>query len=631
MTRKYKRTPGSRKYADYTAEKLELCLNSVTSGEMSQRVAAAHYDISLSTIKRRLKNNVPNKPGHPVVFTSDEERAFASHIDKVCEFGFPVDEMDFRFIVKSYLDKQGRSVYCFKNNLPGRDWAKSFLRRNPQLSVRFANNIKRARAAIDESVITEYIDNLSALTKDVSPDCIYNYDETCMSDDPGRSKIICRRGCKYPERVINSTKSNVTVMFCGNAAGTSIPPYVIYKSEHLWSTWAENGPAGARYNRSKNGWIDLAIFEEWFTTHLLPVLKKQKGKKIVIGDNLSSHLSLNVVKLCEDNDIRFVCLPPNSSHLTQPLDVAYFRPLKSKWRDILTKWKQSEAGKRVASLPKDQFPMLLRTVLDDIAPNMENNLKAGFKKAGIYPTSKDTILARLPKQDRSVNLDLVGDAFLAHLEQKRLDFVKPQVRKKKVQVAPGKSITANDIESQETKASTSGGNPTKKRKRVKAAPEKKAPPKKTLKKQDLEDSTSEDDDAYSIQDSGNSDIVLSEDYSEDEIFAPTVEPTPTNSKDLASDPLPPNPVAGEEDEGEVAIKGSIKEGNFVLVTWNNLLFPGMITSFDDDGAVVDCMERTIKGWRWPAKKDILHYKWSDITKKIGPPKLIKRGIFSVCL
>lgn len=63
-------------------------------------------------------------------------------------------------------------------------------------------------------------------------------------------------------------------MFCGNAAGQSIPPYVIYKSEHLWSTWAENGPVGTRYNRSKNGWIDMAIFEEWFTTHLLPVLKK---------------------------------------------------------------------------------------------------------------------------------------------------------------------------------------------------------------------------------------------------------------------------------------------------------------------------------------------------------------------
>lgn len=174
--------------------------------------------------------------------------------------------------------------------MPGRDWVKSFLKRQTDLSVRFANNTKRSRAAIDEKTITDYIDNLSMVTKDVSPENIYNYDETAMSDDPGRSKIVCRRGCKYPERVLNSSKSNVLVMFCGNAAGSSIPPYIIYRAEQLWTTWTENGPPGSRYNRSKHGWIDLAAFEEWFIAHLLPVLKNQEGRKVLIGDNLTIFL-----------------------------------------------------------------------------------------------------------------------------------------------------------------------------------------------------------------------------------------------------------------------------------------------------------------------------------------------------
>ncbi|KAG8233623.1 hypothetical protein J437_LFUL001034 [Ladona fulva] len=424
--------------------------------------------------------------------------AFASHLDKVCDLGFPADELDFRYIVKCYLEKQGR----------------------------FANNIKRARAAIDETVITQYVDNLSDLTKDVPPDRIYNYDETCMSDDPGRSKIICRRG-----------------------SGSSIPPYIIYKAEHLWTIWAENGPMGTRYNGSKHGWIDLAIFEEWFTIHLLPVLKQQSGKKIVVGDNLSSHLSLNVVKLCEENDIKFVCLPPNSSHLTQLLDIAYFRPLKAKWRDILTKWKQSEAGKRVASLPKDQFPMQLRTVLDEIQPSLSKNLKAGFKKAGIYPANKDEILCRLPKQDRSVNLDLVGGAFLAHLNEKRREFIKPLVKKKKIQVALGRSITAADILPQE---------------KEKFKDLQRKPPGK----KDLDDLTSEDDDAYSMRDSGESDLVLSED-SVDEMHALTAEPSPSTSKHQTSDSLSvsiPNPLKDKEKD-EVTLKSSVIEGSFVLVTW----------------------------------------------------------------
>lgn len=85
-------------------------------------------------------------------------------------------------------------------------------------------------------------------------------------------------------------------MFCGNGCGDMIPPYVVYKSEHLWTTWTEGGPAGCRYNRTKSGRFDMATFEDWFMTTLLPRLKKLPGVKVVIGDNLSSHINLEVLK-----------------------------------------------------------------------------------------------------------------------------------------------------------------------------------------------------------------------------------------------------------------------------------------------------------------------------------------------
>lgn len=52
-------------------------------------------------------------------------------------------------------------------------------------------------------------------------------------------------------------------------------------------------------------------------------------------------------------------------------------------------------------------------------------------------------------------------------------------------------------------------------------------------------------------------------------------------------------------------------------------------SVDDNGAIVDCMQPTTKAWKWPKEKDILYYKWCDIKRKINPPVLIKRGLFSV--
>lgn len=612
MPHKYKRLPGSRTYADFTPEKLEKCLEAVRSRRMTQREAEKFYKISRATIKRKLKNQHSGKPGHPRVFTDEEELAFASHLNKLCDFGFPCDELDFKFVIKAYLGRQGRTVALFKNNLPGRDWVKSFLHRHPSLSVRFAANIKRARAAVDERVISEYIQNVGKLLKDTPPENVYNYDETNMSDDPGRKKIICRRGTKYPERIMNTTKSSISVMFCGNAAGQSIPPYIIYKAENLWTTWTEGGPPGAKYNRSKHGWIDLLIFEDWFTNHLLPILKKQEGRKVVIGDNLTSHLSMNVIQLCDENNVHFVCLPPNSSHLTQPLDVAYFRPLKMKWKAVLDRWKQSDAGKRIGMLPKDQFPMLLRTVLEEIGPNLKSSLKAGFKKAGLVPIDENQIISRLPNQDKSkanADLSMIGDAFLQRLQEKRGEFVTPRTtKKKKLQVPPGQSVSVSDFFS----SSVSVENSTRQEK----GPKVKAPSKKTKnnirKRQILEDSTSEEDDVFSLRSGGDSDISL---YNSDEEH---IGQLPMCSLEVKSSSTPV-PV----------MKDDLEIDNFVLVKWNEKEYPGIILAIEAEGVRVDCMEPTLKAWRWPKNKDVLLYKFEDVVKKIQPPKLIKRGLFSL--
>jgi len=169
------------------------------------------------------------------------------------------------------------------------------------------------------------------------------------------------RGAKYPERVINSIKTATSHMFCGNAEGEVIPPYIVYKAESMWTIWTANGPSGTRYNHSKSGWFDA------FRNLLLPRLKKSHpGKNVLIGDNLSSHINLNVLELCKQNDVCFVALLPNSTHLTQPLDVAYFCPMKMAWRKILTDWRMKGKGRKAPSLPKDEFPKLLKTLMQKL-------------------------------------------------------------------------------------------------------------------------------------------------------------------------------------------------------------------------------------------------------------------------
>ena len=86
------------------------------------------------------------------------------------------------------------------------------------------------------------------------------------------------------------------------------------------------------------------MFESWFNQILLYYAKMLEGLKVIIGDNLSSRLSLNVIKQFQEYDILFVLLPLNSTHLCQPIDVAFFRPLKGTWRNVLDDWKRNNIG-----------------------------------------------------------------------------------------------------------------------------------------------------------------------------------------------------------------------------------------------------------------------------------------------
>ena len=65
-----------------------------------------------------------------------------------------------------------------------------------------------------------------------------------------------KKGTKYPERITDSSKVTFSVMFYGNTEGEVVPPYVVYKSVHLYSQWAAAGPPGTRCNESKSGWFN---------------------------------------------------------------------------------------------------------------------------------------------------------------------------------------------------------------------------------------------------------------------------------------------------------------------------------------------------------------------------------------
>lgn len=144
-------------------------------------------------------------------------------------------------------------------------------------------------------------------------------------------------------------------------------------------------------------------FNNWFRSVALPYCTHLEGKIVLISENLSSHFNYDILKECEHHNISFVCLLANATHLLQPFDVAYFCPMKNKWRAILTQYKLSKT-KNAGTVPKDIFPKLLPKLMVDL-PNQSANLVAGFEKCRIYPLSAEPVLRRIPRDDNQQNTD----------------------------------------------------------------------------------------------------------------------------------------------------------------------------------------------------------------------------------
>ena len=409
MVRNYKR----KTVTTYSEDTLRKCLAAVKAGKISMNKAQKKYGIPYGTIYNKLNGLHKKKHGGQPALSEEFEIILVRALDKLTDWKVPFDGYDIRCLVQSYFNSIDHQSKQFKDNMPGPDWVRLFIKRH-NLTKRISDNVKAARAEVTRDIIKSYFSHLEKWVI-VPPECIYNFDETNVTDDPGAKTVICRRGRNRVERKVNHSKTSISVMFCGSAAGEFIPPMVVYKSEHCYENWTIGGCNNTVYDCTTNGWFDSRTFQTWFFKQFIPSIRKHQGKQVVlIGDNLGSHFSPKVINACVENNIIFICLPPNTTHLCQPLDVAVFRSAKIEWKDILDTWRRE--SRRKDNLPKDAFPSMLRKLMQRLKPS---NLIAGFKATGICPLNSNEVLKRLPDEaaDNTFNESVFNDSVLKVLRE----------------------------------------------------------------------------------------------------------------------------------------------------------------------------------------------------------------------
>ena len=85
------------------------------------------------------------------------------------------------------------------------------------------------------------------------PSRIYNMDESRMPLDHKQLKRVAKKGMKKVHGPSSGDKSQITLVACANAAGSVLPPMLIFKGERLNHEWTKGEVPNTLYGMSENG------------------------------------------------------------------------------------------------------------------------------------------------------------------------------------------------------------------------------------------------------------------------------------------------------------------------------------------------------------------------------------------
>lgn len=390
MVRKYVRKSDRTK--NYTKDDLISAIREIEGGLMTLHGAAKRYKIPKSTLHDHFKGTHGLKSqtlGRDLAISLEHERALANGLKTLEKWGFGLSRKEVLFIVAEYVTKNNLKT-PFKNNMPGADWFINFKQRH-KLSIKKPQAVEYSRKKMtDPFVVNEYFNLLETVLNDLElhdlPQQIWNLDETSLSMDPYKTKVVGARGAACSRVTSGPGRENITILSAVNAVGDKAPPLIVFKGKNVWDQWMADPDGGTdlAYAASSNGWMETDIFVNFIRKTLIPAVGGLRPV-LLIYDGHSTHVDNRVVTLAQENGITILKLPPHTSHLLQPLDLAVFRSFKTSWDEELVTWQRKHQG---VKLPKKIFSEKVRKIWNNISPVVIQN---GFKKGGIYPFNPTAI------------------------------------------------------------------------------------------------------------------------------------------------------------------------------------------------------------------------------------------------
>ena len=217
-----------------------------------------------------------------------------------------------------------------------------------------------------------------------SPQSIYNIDEKGISAEHKPPYVICDK--KLNPQAVTSPRLTVTVIGCGNALGTQIPPYFVFPGKRFQAEYLEGCTPGCSgtVSQTGSGWSNSQIFIDFLKNHFLKFVQSDPDQyKLIIYDGHKSHVNPQVAEWAREHKIILFVLPPHCSHVLQPLDVSCFGPFQNIYNQEAQKFLLKNKGQSIQKSDVAKVASVAYRLA--LSPS---NLTASFRKTGICPFNR---------------------------------------------------------------------------------------------------------------------------------------------------------------------------------------------------------------------------------------------------
>jgi len=258
--------------------------------------------------------------------------------------GFPPFLIDVKRMAQSLLDR--RYGDTTQSRTIGKNWIYRFHREHPSIKARLSRNRDAQRAKNeDPRIIKPWFERVLETRQKygIADEDTYNFDETgfamgLITSSKSLKVVTSSESVRRATVIQPGNRTWSTVIECINALGWALPPFVILEGKVHLQYWYQQQdlPLDWTIAVSDNGWTNDALgfhfiqhFDKWTKYRTMGT------HRLLILDGHGSYATLEFDVYCLENNIITKCLPPHTSHILQPLDVACFSLLKTAYGHLV--------------------------------------------------------------------------------------------------------------------------------------------------------------------------------------------------------------------------------------------------------------------------------------------------------